>query len=454
MEELHVWDDGARHIGVFHRNASGHIGFEYDADRMQPISLSLPRAGGWLKRAPSVFLENLLPDQQKVRQVMARQTGAASTDTFDLLDRGDVTGGFTFTRSSLPPDPEDMPARVASDSQIAAQIIQMQDNPVNWWDTTVPTRFSLAGNQAKFSLLRMGGSWFRSDMLHPSTHILKPATGDENMVEDASMRLASYTGVPVPHTEILEFEGVSAYMVERFDRMRDGSGMVHRVHTEDLLQAMSLPPSEKYRVTVRQVMRLLQGADESNTLAYEWVQRLAVNVSLNNADAHAKNYSLLYNRNGVRLSPLYDVLTTTYWPYVSRQMPLAPGGVSGAANVTPGSWRKLAGEFGLDADRVELLARNTAWLVLEHAEQAYRELPPHVRDRLFHELELANKRIEPLRPIQTADRGTAGRDAPVLQSSPIAGNTDVDHMGQVYVHGHYRRGKWVDSYWRDAPRRG
>ena len=135
----------------------------------------------------------------------------------------------------------------------------------------------------------MGGSWFRSDMLHPSTHILKPATGDENMVEDASMRLASYTGVPVPHTEILEFEGVSAYMVERFDRMRDGSGMVHRVHTEDLLQAMSLPPSEKYRVTVRQVMRLLQGADESNTLAYEWVQRLAVNVSLNNADADRKS---------------------------------------------------------------------------------------------------------------------------------------------------------------------
>ena len=74
-------------MGVFSEDDEERISFAYDANEGLPISLSLPRTGGWRDQAPRNFLDNLLPDNPNVRQAMREHLNASSAGVFDLLDR-------------------------------------------------------------------------------------------------------------------------------------------------------------------------------------------------------------------------------------------------------------------------------------------------------------------------------------------------------------------------------
>lgn len=104
MRELHAWENG-HHVGVFSEDDEERISFAYDANEGLPISLSLPRTGGWRDQAPRNFLDNLLPDNPNVRQAMREHLNASSAGVFDLLDRVDATGGLVFSLSPEPPIP-------------------------------------------------------------------------------------------------------------------------------------------------------------------------------------------------------------------------------------------------------------------------------------------------------------------------------------------------------------
>lgn len=193
-------------------------------------------------------------------------------------------------------------------------------------------------------------------------------------------------------------------------------------------------PAEKYSIKAKQILRLLHDVDPTDRLSYEWIRRLALNTSISNADAHAKNYSVMLRPDGVDLTPMYDVLTTTYWPHVDRSLPMEIGGVRGARQLTPHHWRRLALDNHLDPDGVESIARNMAWLVLDRADEAYRDLPDVMASRLREQLDLANQNIMPVPP-------ASGPPCPAFYSSP--------HTGCVYVRAHSRgNAPHVTDYWR------
>lgn len=439
MESLYVWMDG-RPAGRFD-HTDDMVVFEYPENAV-PISLSLPLAGGWPRKTPIRFLDNLLPDNPVVRRVMAEETNAASADTFDLLDGADVSGGLVFTRSDTPPSPtEPESPALALDEDIAGRIMRIKAGAADsWWDPEVHARFSLAGNQPKFSLARMDGYWFWSSAGLPSTHILKPGDPHRPGVEEneaASMGLSALCGVPTPKAGVIGFEGQTSYIVERFDRERNADGTVRRIHTEDMMQAIGDDSKHKYGVKAKQVISVLRRADPTDALAYEWIRRLALDTSVSNADAHAKNYSVVFRPEGIGIAPMYDVLTTTYWPDVDRSLPMEIGGARGARQLTPHHWRRLAEDNGLDPDRVEETARTMAWLVLEHADEAYRSLPPRMAGGLKRQLELANEHIEPIRP---------------ATPSPTS-KTKECHEGMVHVVSHSRDSHAVREYWRRRPSR-
>jgi hypothetical protein len=66
---------------------------------------------------------------------------------------------------------------------------------------------------------------------------------DQDLSEHITMRLASAAGLPVAPTQVMEFGGERCLVIARFDRYRAQSdGGRHRVHQEDALQALGLPP--------------------------------------------------------------------------------------------------------------------------------------------------------------------------------------------------------------------
>lgn len=146
MRELHAWENG-HHVGVFSEDDEERISFAYDANEGLPISLSLPRTGGWRDQAPRNFLDNLLPDNPNVRQAMREHLNASSAGVFDLLDRVDATGGLVFSLSPEPPIPSPT-LRLISDSQIANEIDRIERTRNYWWDMARP------GDLMCFGMLR------------------------------------------------------------------------------------------------------------------------------------------------------------------------------------------------------------------------------------------------------------------------------------------------------------
>jgi len=57
-----------------------------------------------------------------------------------------------------------------------------------------------------------------------------------------------------------------------------------------------------------------------------FIQRLIFNYLIGNADAHGKNFSLLYRGNTPVLAPAYDLLCTAVYPDLSSKMAMKIGG--------------------------------------------------------------------------------------------------------------------------------
>jgi serine/threonine-protein kinase HipA len=98
--------------------------------------------------------------------------------------------------------------------------------------------------------------------------------------------------------------------VERFDRTPAGA-----THMEDACQLLTLMPSRKYG-EAKHYVDFIRVLDRLSVRGVEDVRqffiRQAVNTLLGNADAHLKNFSVIYH-NGVRpeLSPAYDIVCVT-----------------------------------------------------------------------------------------------------------------------------------------------
>lgn len=66
------------------------------------------------------------------------------------------------------------------------------------------------------------------------------------------------------------------------------------------------------------------------------------NVILGNADAHAKNFSLLYTDEGPRLAPLYDLMSTAFYPELASEFAMKIGKAVTLETLGPRDWRSFA----------------------------------------------------------------------------------------------------------------
>ena len=428
-DRLNVWMNGS-HVGVFTSLKRG-VAFEYDWNAPR-ISFSLPKDGEWREDAPENFLENLLPESGAAKYAMMQAVGAKSQESFDLLENVDSAGALVFSRNDEMPTIASVPPAEATDDEIATRIAAVKRTPDSWFVRNKGARFSLAGAQGKFSLSRVGDEWVWPNGAVPSTHILKPAgIYDADEVEHATMMLSKMIGIETPESGIQEFNGQQTYIVERFDR-RIENGMPVRLPMEDMVQALGLPSSEKYKVSAVDTLTTLRKMDPSGRLGEEWLRRLAFNVAVDNCDAHARNYSVMptsLDGESWKLSPAYDVMTTTVWPGLTDKLAMPFSGAEHASEVTPDHYARLADYCGFDPDTARDEAIRISDLVRLNAHTAYMDLDPELQAKLLDKIRVAN----------------SGMPSP--QHFVLPDN------GMVYVVSHDRDGHPVHDYWRRKPSR-
>jgi len=382
MKTLYAWYNQVP-VGEFTQDADG-IKFDYDERYESAISLSLPRTGGWDKDVPLRFLENLLPEGN-ARTRMARQFDT-TTDAFDLLDHADSAGGLCFTYDSEPS--WDSPViKVATPEQIASRIAAQAEATDMWWPERpdISEKFSLAGNQSKFTLTNLNGIWVWPTMNLPSTHILKPDNGafpHAMLIEAATLDLAESCGLDVPNHGIIEFDGMETYIIERFDRDVDTDGRIRRLRCEDMCQALGIDGggNGKYDIPLEKMVDVLVKADATKECAYELVSQVVFNTHCGNGDGHAKNHTIILDGDRPHMSPMYDSIVTRAWPDLDQSLGIEIGDEVFPESITPDTWAFEAEKCGLDGDRVKDMAIKICEDLVRYADKRFTGVPQNLRN--------------------------------------------------------------------------
>lgn len=145
---------------------------------------------------------------------------------------------------------------------------------------------------------------------------------------------ARRAGISVPGFELSDDGGI--LVIDRFDIAADGA----RLGFEDIAALMTLRVNDrlstrKYQGSYEQVAQVisLTSSQPARDL-HAFFEQLAFSVMVRNGDAHLKNFAMLYSSSSdARLSPMFDVVTTSIYP-VER-----PGGLLDEDRTLALKWR-------------------------------------------------------------------------------------------------------------------
>lgn len=365
--QLHVVMDG-QEIAVLTSPRAGQAKLTYlpaAAALTRGLSCSLRVTTTRHSGAPVInWISGLLPDRSEVLARWRSRFELKRQDAYALLWHvgEDVAGAARFVRPDRMGNLDDGDAEPVTHETIGERIRALSTDAAGWAPSLGTGQFSLAGAQAKFALARTeDGRWVETSGGRPTTHIFKPAIprmADQDINEHLTMRLAAAVGLPVAHSEVMEFAGARCLVVTRFDRYQRPDGTWLRIHQEDAVQALGMSALLKYEENggpgVRAIAALLRAnvtGDHEDEDVASFIDAVAFNWLIVGTDAHARNYSLLHTRSQTRLAPLYDL--NSFLPYASPGQPVNLSMKIGyternPARVSADDWGELAHDCGID----------------------------------------------------------------------------------------------------------
>jgi serine/threonine-protein kinase HipA len=383
-----------REIGHVRKDSRNRLSFNYVDDWRRsrnaiPLSLSMPLVtASHRHKLIEAYLWGLLPDNEFVLERWARKFQVSARNAFALISHvgEDCAGAVQFARPErvrklMAPGPPEV--EWLDDSSVAERLHALRIDRAAWRMPRDTGQFSLAGAQPKTALLYENGRWGIPAGRTPTTHILKPPTGEfdghaEN--EHICLALARGLGLPVATSQVRRFGDEIAIVIERYDRAYTANmaaaaaaessakaaeaamwaaddkdpnaatktagaaadaaiaaaraqGLAElaknlpilRLHQEDVCQALGLMPTSKYQneggPSPKDVVALIEThSSRPRDDVRTFVDALVLNWIIAGTDAHAKNYSLLHGGGGrVRLAPLYDVASALPYPELDQQ---------------------------------------------------------------------------------------------------------------------------------------
>ncbi len=272
------------------------------------------------------FFAGLLPEGLRLNSLV-REVKTSEDDLFSLLAAaGTSTVGDVWVRSPLAEEGEASPlvdsrklANLSFEEVLEASLVGGKSRDSR----------SISGVQPKVSAAMISiplrtRSKQREYILKltPKSH----ARLAEN--EFFFMQLARSLRLPTAKADLVHDKyGNSGLLVERFDRvpLEPGkAGPPVRLHQEDACQLLNRYPSEKYRISLRQISDALELCSAPTIERYRLIQLYALSYAIGNGDLHGKNVSVQTVGKKIALTPIYDLLSTH--PYGDDSMALKMDG--------------------------------------------------------------------------------------------------------------------------------
>ena len=359
MKRLVVYLNGVR-VGLL-SDADEPV-FAYDPDWLAtgpgyPLSRQLPLQTEPVSgRGVRAFFSGLLPEAEP-RDRIASLLGVSAGNDFAILERigGDCAGAVSLF-------PEDMPLpasrtgnlRWLDETGLASIVERLPRQPLMAGESGL--RLSLAGAQIKLPVVLAGDAGTKDARMAlpldgtPSTHILKPEPARfPGLVANEAwcMTLAREVGLKVAECHPRIIGTTPCLIVRRYDRVAGADGSVQRLHQEDFCQALGFPASRKYQQeggpSLKECFGLIREWSSVPVIdVRDFLDAVIFAALTGNADAHSKNFSLLYSGKDRRLAPLYDQVCTLAWPELSKRLSMNIGTAATLEEVSPEHFRQLA----------------------------------------------------------------------------------------------------------------
>lgn len=342
---LNVWMNGLL-VGVWSQSNTGVHAFQYHPDWVasefaRPLSNSMPiNPYDGMVRGEEVknYFDNLLPDSIEIRKRIQSNFNTRTSDTIELLEAvgRDCVGAIQLL--SLDEEPtgyNQLSSRPLSDEEVAKILLAASTGRVMGQEFHEEEfRISIAGAQEKTALLNLNGAWHLPLGATPTTHILKLAlgvVGGEHKFDMTTSienewlcaQILAKLGFKIARTEIREFNGTKALVVERFDRKWvDNNAWIARLPQEDFCQVFGCNAETKYEDKggpgIEKIMSYLTASEVADEDRINFIKAQFVFWLLAGTDGHAKNFSVAIEPQGkFRLTPLYDVLSA--WPIIGNK---------------------------------------------------------------------------------------------------------------------------------------
>jgi serine/threonine-protein kinase HipA len=357
-----------------------------------PLSLSMPLGSAEHGHARiEAFLWGLLPDNDRVLENWGRRFQVSPRNVFRLITHvgEDCAGAVQFVSperlEALFKEPASREIQWLSEADVAERLRALRADHSQWRSAQDLGQFSLAGAQPKTALLFERKRWGVPSGRVPTTHILKPPTGQwdghaEN--EHFSLRLARAAGLIVPNSTVERFGDEVSIVIERYDRIRHGDRW-SRIHQEDMCQALGLHPTRKYEsdggpnaAKIVELLRAQTSSPQEDVVSF--VDSIIFNWLIAGTDAHAKNFGLLLGANGtVRLAPFYDLASVLPYrtiPIEKAKLAMKIGGEYRLRNIGSRNWQKFAVELRLDGAELSKRIKDMAVSLSDHAAEVVKEL--------------------------------------------------------------------------------
>jgi serine/threonine-protein kinase HipA len=289
------------------------------------LSNALPtRAEPYSGEASRNFVEGLLPEGMR-RLKLARELGINPEDGYALIAElgRDCAGAVTF----LPSEKEPRPVKTGDVAWLSDEELEELATPP--YPTLFDSgheqrmRFALGGVRHKLGLVRDGaeGRWGWPEEKVPSTHIVKPETGEYPEFVANEMFCTSVVrevGLPVVETTVETIAGKPCLVSKRFDR--EGEGLAaRRLHQENFCQALGCPPPSDSSESesgdgpgFAEACGLLKAVGEEGDATMLFAAAFC-NYMLGNGDAQGTNFALLFHEGGTCMAPFYDLASTAVY---------------------------------------------------------------------------------------------------------------------------------------------
>lgn len=356
MIRLRVWAN-VRPMGWL-----GHEGgvyfFEYDAQWLEQrggfvLAPSFPRQKErFTGEGVRTFFANLLPEGAALEDILnAIQSRDASP--FEIVGRlgAELPGVLSVLPEGQAPRIEQQ-YEPLSHEQLSKRLSERGEKPLLM--SNPQATMSLAGAQDKIGLRFDPRTGRISDSVgqSPTTHIFKPDTRlkafqPSAINEYACMTLARAVKLPVPKVWLLRVPE-AVYVVERYDRVMV-AGNILGLHQIDGCQLLQVGSDWKYQrnaglVSLPKLVAALRGLQVTGRDLLELQRWVMFNYLIGNADAHAKNVSVLIDDAGYRLAPFYDLLCVQ--AYGDKRLALFIGDEEEFDAVGAHSWEAFCKDCG------------------------------------------------------------------------------------------------------------